>query len=482
MSYRFTLEKGSKKHICPNCGKKRFVRFVDNETKNYLPLQYGRCDREVSCGYFLSPYSDGYYKEISKKEKTVNKNFTMSNMSKMSIKTHTTFFSSSNNRSPEPVFFDFETFKETLNVKNYKNNSFIQNLLTKVNFPFEISDITRVIELYRLGTVSSGYRMGAVTFPFIDINNNVRAIQVKQFDNKNHTIATDFLHSILEKNYFKEGKDFPDWLKSYRKQEKFISCLFGEHLLKKYPNNPVALVEAPKTAVYCTLYFGFPEEEKNFLWLAVYNKSSFSIEKLRVLEGRFIYVFPDLSKDGNTFKEWQDKAKEYEKKLTKTRFIFSDLLEKLANDKDKNDGLDIADFLILQDWKEFRKINISSKEIVKPKESLEVRETKEIKEIEKEKELEKAIVKNFLPETSYKANISKQTTKILAWNIQELEEVKKQLQKKEIPNEKIRLTPGVEIVDIEKFISSHIEACYSYPGLYVSLPYLNRLKAFLNII
>jgi len=502
MDYRFKLEKNSKKFFCPSCGKKRFVRFVDIQTKNYLPIKYGRCDREVKCGYFLSPYTDGYSKEISDKEAVTKEKVT--DVTDVTVEKK----NFPGNRISETVFFNFEAFKETLEIKNYRYNTFINNLLTKVNFPFEVSDIKKVIELYRLGTIPNGYRKGAVTFPFIDINNKVRAIQVKQFNNRNHTIATDFLHSILEKEYIQTGKEFPEWLKNYRKQEKFISCLFGEHLLSKYPSNPIALVEAPKTAVYGTLYFGFPEEEKNFLWLAVYNKSSFSLDKLRVLEGRFIYVFPDLSKDGKTFNEWKEKAKTFEESLPKTLFIFSDFLERVARDKEKANGLDIADLLIQRDWRVFRKINIPRNEIEKPKELVKEEETQEVKVIEKEKvienekiiekekekeiqevketererEIEKVIIKNFLPGNFSLTNVSNKTTKNLAWNIDELEEVKKQLQEKEIPNHEIQLTSGVTIVNIEKFISSHIEACYSYPCLYVSLPYLNRLKAFLNII
>jgi hypothetical protein len=69
-------------------------------------------------------------------------------------------------------------------------------------------------------------------------------------------------------------------------------------------------------------------------------------------------VFPDLSKDGSTFKEWEAKAKEYETRLPKTRFIFSDLLERLAPEFDKIEGMDFADYLIKQDWRLFRKRNI----------------------------------------------------------------------------------------------------------------------------
>ena len=47
----------------------------------------------------------------------------------------------------QPVFFDFSTFKNTL--KGYDENTFIQNLLHRVTFPFDFADVVKVIELYR---------------------------------------------------------------------------------------------------------------------------------------------------------------------------------------------------------------------------------------------------------------------------------------------------------------------------------------------
>lgn len=345
--YQYILEKGSKKHHCPECAKKHFVLYIDTVTGEYLPNHFGRCDRENKCGYHLNPYTDGYVKAI-KEQESGKRDFKRWKPQRKKAAPQP---------EPEPVFFDFDTFKQTLVPERYEKNTFIQNLFYKVQFPFEADGVTKVIQLYRLGTVASGYRVGANTFPFIDVNQNVRAIQVKQFNEKNHTTGTDFLHSIIEKHHTRNNQPLPEWLKAYVRQEKRISCLFGEHLLSKHPNNPIALVEAPKTAVYGTLYFGLPETPENFLWLAVYNKSSFSFDKLKVLQGRFVYVFPDLSKDGKTFKEWETKAKDYEQQLPGTHFIFSDLLERLAPETDKSKGNDLADYLIKQDWRLFRKQN-----------------------------------------------------------------------------------------------------------------------------
>ena len=52
--YKYTLDKSSKKFICPNCNSKSFVLYVDNETQSYLN-DFGRCDRETNCGHHKAP-------------------------------------------------------------------------------------------------------------------------------------------------------------------------------------------------------------------------------------------------------------------------------------------------------------------------------------------------------------------------------------------------------------------------------------------
>jgi hypothetical protein len=210
--------------------------------------------------------------------------------------------------------------------------------------------LERVISLYYLGTIAKGDKKGAVSFPFIDRLGNVRAVQVKKFDETNHTVSTDWLHSIIAR----DSSTKPYWLEAYQSQESKVSCLFGEHLLAMFPNNPIALVEAPKTAIYGALYFGLPESQADWIWLAVYSLTSLNLEKCRILEGRKVFLFPDLSKDGKAFSLWSSRASEIEAELKGTRFFVSDFLEREAKEAELLSGLDLADYLIQQDWRKFR--------------------------------------------------------------------------------------------------------------------------------
>jgi predicted RNA-binding Zn-ribbon protein involved in translation (DUF1610 family) len=315
--YIYALERGSRKFLCPKCGKRKMVRYRNQETNEYLPFQFGRCDRVDNCGYHENPYKEGfnkeYLKEVSKRP------------IKQIIKT--------------TVYIPLEILERTL--KDYENNFFIQNLEC-----YPRDQVNEILSLYYLGTVSSGYLKGAVTFPYIDRKQNVRAIQVRLFNSEQHGIATDYVHSMLER-YYKENKlSIPSWLVEYKKNDKIVTCLFGEHLLNQYLENPIALVEAPKTAVYGALHFGTPDNTDDFLWLSVYNLSSLTYEKCKVLKGRTVVLFPDLSKNASAYKLWETQAKKFNKLLPNTRFIMSDFLERNATDKERLKGGDLADYLI----------------------------------------------------------------------------------------------------------------------------------------
>ena len=113
-----------------------------------------------------------------------------------------------------------------------------------------------------------------------------------------------------------------------------FQCLFGEHLLSLYPDKVVVLVESEKSAIIGSAIF------PNYLWLATGGKSQMKEDKLRVLSGRTVLLFPDA--DGYT--EWKQRAES----MAYCKAIVSDLIEKHATQKHKADHIGIADWIIFQ--------------------------------------------------------------------------------------------------------------------------------------
>ncbi|OZI09333.1 hypothetical protein BWI93_04545 [Siphonobacter sp. BAB-5385] len=343
--FQYALDQSSKKFNCHGCGKRRMVRYINLVSGEYLPSQYGRCDREAACHYHLNPYADGYGKEEAVRPKSA---YTY--------------------KKPEPkpiTFYPSELVGQLYN-RDASKNQFLENLVRRLPYPLLSKDIEQVRELYQLGTVEKGYMAGAIAFPYIDEHGNTRTIQIKTFDEGNHTTATNFIHAYLEKNLLELGKSVPEWIVRYKQNELKVSCLFGAHLLPRYPFNPIAIVEAPKTAIIGTLYNGFPNEPSSLLWLAVYNLSSLSYEKVKALAGRNVILFPDLSKPAegqlSAYEQWKQKAEEFNKKMPGTRFVVSDILEQSATEQQRIKGLDLADFFSEMDWRTFRAVKPAQKD------------------------------------------------------------------------------------------------------------------------
>ena len=362
----------------------------------------------------------------------------------------------------------------------YQENGFIQNLLNNIAYPFKADDVEKIIAQYHLGTVTKGYCKGGTTFPFIDIQNNVRAIQVKTFNKSNHTINTNFLHAIIEKHCNRNQKEIPQWLKEYNNNDTKVSCLFGEHLLSKYPHNAIALVEAPKTAIYGTLYFGFPQNPKNLLWLAVYNLSSLNLKKCKALKGRKVFLFPDLSKESKAYNLWSTKAQNIQSKLENSTFIVSNLLEQLASNQDRDKGKDIADYLIKLNWQDFRE-----KPILTPKPKTSLIQPKVEQKSKTDSIVKKPLIKKK-PIEAIKINDTVFNTTyadkpVLNWDkdIKELEDFFKSIK---LPEKPIKLNDSTMILDVYKFINSHMSTIKSNNGNLIYKPYLSRLQEIKSLL
>ena len=293
--HRYILEKSSKKHICPACGKKRFVRYIDTETNEYLPEKYGRCDREINCSYHLNPYSDSY-----------NKNKGKQLVCKPQQKP----------ASLIPV----DVFKASL--QGYEQN----NLISYLNTLFGDEITSQLISQYFVGT--SKHWQGATIFWQVDLKGKIRTGKI-------------MLYSPDTGKRIKKPYNHITWVHKAVKLPDFSikQCFFGEHLLRD-KTKPVAIVESEKTAMIASIYL------PNFIWLSAGSLSYLNIEKCKVLKGRNVTLFPDL----NGFDKWKGKAKQLSQIAN---FNVSDLLEQKASEAERKQGLDLADYLIKFDLNEF---------------------------------------------------------------------------------------------------------------------------------
>ena len=88
-----------------------------------------------------------------------------------------------------------------------------------------------------------------------------------------------------------------------------------------------------------------------FLWLAVGGADGLNFEKLSILKNRKVILFPDLKQ----FDKWTIKAKDFNGRMVGTRYIVSDYLETKANEAERAEGADVADYLVRFDIKTFTK-------------------------------------------------------------------------------------------------------------------------------
>lgn len=328
--HRFILQpyKGkNSRYECPECEhSKTFVRYIDTVTGKQLADHVGKCNREINCNYHYTPkqyFQDNSISFDGVPVHTVHSRYTVNPMNKLNSMNVVNSMNTMNTVN-KPSFIEPDIFKNSL--KGYTENIFIKQLLKR----FGTETTRKVIEKYFIGT--SKHWPGSTAFWQIDISGKIRTGKIMLYDDHLHRLKKPFDHIT--------------WAQTVLKIENFNlkQCLFGEHLLKGN-TNPVAIVESEKTAIIASIYL------PQFLWLSCGNLNGLNIEKLKVLQGRKVVLFPDL----NAYDKWSSKAKEFEKELPGTSFKVSDLLERKASHEEKAKGLDLADYLLRFDIKDFQK-------------------------------------------------------------------------------------------------------------------------------
>jgi hypothetical protein len=303
MRYRYILERyygRVSRYRCPNCGKQaQFTRYIDTETGEHLSHVVGKCNRENNCGYHKTPKQFFAENGINQNPPQRKQIFIM---------------------KENPSFISHEFFKASL--KKYEVNNFVSFLNT--HFGTEVT--IELVSKYFIG--SSKHWNGATIFWQIDNDGKIRDGKI-------------MLYCPTTGKRVKEPYNHINWVHKVAKMPKFNlkQCFFGEHLLRG-SKLPVAIVESEKTAIISSLFY------PQFIWLAAGSRDGLNPEKWRVLKGRTVVLFPDLA----AFEKWKVKAIEISK-IAKVNV--SEYLEQIATDKEREEGLDLADYLLTLDFTEF---------------------------------------------------------------------------------------------------------------------------------
>ncbi len=274
--YRYQLESPrvtghrQQKTTCPQCGRKRcFVRYVDTHNNcQYLGDDIGRCDHEQSCGYHKRPEKHSW--QHSPSPQVPPSPGRGRGWAAGSAAGATPVW------APLPQSYVLKTHSPQSN--------FWQWMLTAVRTKLGLDEqaLQRVYSDYCIGaTVSHD-----IIFWQIDTDYRVHTGHVMRYNDQGHRCGPqDWMHSRLQR----DGLLSPEWT--------LRQCLFGQHLLRNYPDRQVGLVESEKTALIMAAC------QPDLLWLATAGSGGLSADKLACLQGRTVRIFPD----SGCYGKWKQK-------------------------------------------------------------------------------------------------------------------------------------------------------------------------------
>ena len=263
MTYALKKYAGPASRItCPSCGRTRcFVPYVD-EAGEILDPTCGRCNHETHCGYHLPP-SEFFrlHPELRPGSQDWREDTPGIRATRMAYA----------QRKKEPDELPRDLVMRTVTAS--RPNHF----LTFLRHIFPEDKVLFLVQEYYIGVT----REAGTVFYQIDSQGRFRGGKIMRYDPetghriKDVDIPVDWVHTRLKRS----GHIQQAW--------ELSQCLFGEHLIRRYPERLICLVEAEKTAIIAA---GFMPE---YLWLATGGKTQLG-DKLDVLRGRHVLAIPDI--------------------------------------------------------------------------------------------------------------------------------------------------------------------------------------------
>ena len=301
-NYKWQLQKYSgrnSRHTCPACGRPHcFTLYVD-AAGNPLASDVGRCEHLSKCGFHKTP-AEHFADHPNEERKPYSAK---------------TGISATTKKQPEQI--DFIPFSLI-----HRSESTSNSLMRYLAKSFPQSGLEMVTKMYHLGST----RKGEIIYPQIDAQSRCRTGKVMAYGEDGHRIkrsecdAVDWLHARLMRQQGKAASDYH-----------LRQCLFGEHLLTKYPYRIACLTEGEKSAVIASLFF------PQFVWVSCGGKFGLKPETCKSLAGRDVIVYADA-----------DAVAEWSEKIRRLDFCKSIRLSDWAKDEPQGSKQDIADLLMAE--------------------------------------------------------------------------------------------------------------------------------------
>ncbi|AFK04326.1 hypothetical protein Emtol_3197 [Emticicia oligotrophica DSM 17448] len=239
--YPFRFEKSPKKKgTCPACKQSQKFRYYEDLNGQRIGEQFGKCDRENSCGYHHKPK--------------------LSDITSESV---------INVKSEKSIIYPDKTWLQNFDLWLSNSSSYFHQYCMTLGISIEH------LKKHSVATDQNGKTV------FIFINNENRVVNAKWmlYDIAGHRIKDTKGYSM------KQPAD---------DKYKYKMCLYGEDLLDSTKQNTVVIVESEKTKVIASYFY--PE----FDWVACSSSSGLTDEKISVLFGRKIIWLCDADKAGRS--------------------------------------------------------------------------------------------------------------------------------------------------------------------------------------
>lgn len=344
--YKYSLESGSRKHKCPSCHKKTFVRYVYTGTKDYVGEEYGRCDRESNCGFHRLPERDTPEPPNPLTKKTL----------------------------PPPILI-FPTENYLKSIKNDKP----QNL---AKFCLEELKITK--EHLAKWKLYSRWKFDAfVLSKFQGKDINVKFVAYGPDGKRDKSVKEDgspnFVPHYLGKAYLRAEKietdnaKLEDWQDYYT----FDRCFYGEHLWDSLRDT--CLVESEKTAIIASFFF------PSYNWLATGGANGMKFDQFSLFNGYRGRIWNLVDNDTAGFQKsktikWLDKLAEMRDNPEEIMSV--NLCE------GKPAGWDVADWIIYENFRDQKEFHKRLENAIDCRQKVEIDEhTGEVRIIPKVKEI-----------------------------------------------------------------------------------------------